>query len=198
VYGLGKLGDIEGRIYHDWLPIDEVPHEARLERYGLDFGYSNDPTAIVAVYKYDGGIILDEICYNKGLSNRQIYDILSNQERAVVIADSSEPKSIEELMTYGITVLPSIKGAGSVNKGIQYVQEQRISITKRSVNGIKEYRKYLWMPDRNGHFSIDSPPSPFDNHFCDAVRYAINSFHPLEDQGEDMDIPDDTKRVAML
>lgn len=194
VYGLGKLGDIEGRIYHDWAPVDTVPHEARLERFGLDFGYSNDPTAIVAVYKYQGGYILDEIAYTKALSNRQIFDILSNQERAMVVADSSEPKSIEELMTYGISVFPSIKGAGSVNKGIQFVQEQRISYTKRSLNLIKEYRNYLWVADRDGHYSIDSPPSPLDNHLMDAVRYALNSLHPVQEEDDYMGVPDDTGR----
>jgi phage terminase large subunit len=195
VYGLGKLGDIEGRIYHDWAMLDEVPHEARLERYGLDFGYSNDPTAIVAVYKYNNGYILDEITYQKGLSNRQIYDILSNQERTMVIADSSEPKSIDELMTYGISVFPSLKGSGSVNKGIQFVQEQRISVTKRSINLIKEYRNYLWMANKDGKYSIDSPPSPLDNHCMDAIRYAINSLHPLQEE-DTFDVPDDTKRYS--
>ena len=75
VYGLGQLGVIESRIYKGWEFIDEVPHEARLDKYGLDFGYSNDPTAIVAVYKYNGGYILDEQTYLKGLSNKLIADV---------------------------------------------------------------------------------------------------------------------------
>jgi phage terminase large subunit len=115
----------------------------------------------------------------------------------VVIADSSEPKSIEELMTYGITVLPAIKGSGSVNKGIQYVQEQRISITKRSINAIKEYRNYMWIPNRDGVLNKDSVPSPVWNHHMDAIRYAINSFHPLENE-DTLDVPDDIQRVARL
>ena len=78
VYGLGQLGEVEGKIYKDWQLIDEIPHEARLERYGLDFGYSNDPTSIVALYYYNGGFILDEITYRKGLSNKQIADTLLN------------------------------------------------------------------------------------------------------------------------
>jgi len=89
VYGMGQLGEVEGKIYKDWQIIDEIPHEARLERYGLDFGYSNDPTSIVAIYYYNGGYILDEITYQKGLSNKQIADVLSNIPKALVIADSA-------------------------------------------------------------------------------------------------------------
>jgi len=72
VYGEGQLGEVEGKIFKDWNIIDEIPHEARLERYGLDFGYSNDPSSLVAIYKYNGGFILDEITYQKGLSNKQL------------------------------------------------------------------------------------------------------------------------------
>lgn len=176
VYGLGQLGEAEGRVYTDWKVIDEIPHEASLIRYGLDFGYSNDPTALVAVYKYNGGFILDEIIYQKGLSNKQIADVLINQPRTVVIADSAEPKSIDEISSYGVSIIPSIKGPGSILQGIQYVQQQRISITKRSVNGIKEYRNYLWMTDKEGN-TINEPDVIW-NHFLDATRYALNSISP--------------------
>lgn len=176
VYGLGQLGEVEGKIYTDWQQIDEIPHEARLERYGLDFGYSNDPTAIVAVYKYNNGLILDEITYQKGLSNKQIADILQNQPQALVVADSAEPKSIDEIRSYGINILPGNKGQGSVNQGIQKVQDQRISVTKRSINVIKEYRNYLWETDKDG--KILNVPSPILNHSLDAVRYAVESLNP--------------------
>lgn len=175
VYGEGQLGEVEGKIYKDWQIIDEIPHEARLVRYGLDFGYSNDPTAIVAVYKYDGGLILDEICYQKGLTNKQIADVILNCEHALTIADSAEPKSIDELRTYGVNILPSTKGPGSVNQGIQYLQEQRVSMTKRSVNLIKEYRNYLWQVDKDGRI-LNIPDILFD-HTMDAVRYAVCSLN---------------------
>lgn len=171
VYGLGQLGEVEGKIYTNWQIIDEIPHEARLERYGLDFGYSNDPSSIVAIYYYNGGYILDEICYQKGLSNKQLADIFSNQPKALVLADSAEPKSIDELKLYGINILPCTKGANSVNQGIQYVQDQKISITKRSTNGIKEYRNYMWDTDRDGK-SINKPIDLW-NHFLDSVRYGF-------------------------
>lgn len=178
---LGEPHNMERKIYKDWQIIDEIPHEARLERYGLDFGYSNDPTSIVAIYKYNGGFIFDEICYQKGLSNKQIADILNNSPKALVVADSAEPKSIDELKLYGVNVLPSLKGQGSVNKGIQFIQDQRISITKRSVNGLKEYRNYLWKVDKEGRI-INTPEDIF-NHFLDAVRYGLDSYINIQSQG---------------
>jgi len=171
VYGLGQLGEVEGKIYKDWQIIDEIPHEARLERYGLDFGYSNDPTSIVGIYYYNGGYILDEVTYQKGLSNKQISDILSNIPKALVVADSAEPKSIDEIKSYGINIIPVTKGRDSINQGISYVQDQRISITSRSTNGIKEYRNYLWKTDNNG--KILNAPIDIWNHFLDAVRYGF-------------------------
>lgn len=176
VYGMGLPGAVEGRIFTDWQIVDEIPHEARLERYGLDFGYSNDPTSIVAIYSYNGGYILDEITYQKGLSNKQIADIINNQPQALVVADSSEPKSIDELRLYGVNILPATKGQGSVNQGIQYVQDQKISITKRSVNGLKEYRNYMWMTDKEGR--IINTPVDMWNHFLDATRYGFESLRP--------------------
>lgn len=178
VYGLGQLGEIESRIYKDWLIIDEIPHEARLERYGLDFGYSNDPTTIDAIYRYNGGFIIDEITHQKGLSNKQIADILTNQPKALVLADSAEPKSIDEIASYGVSILPSVKGQGSISRGINYVQYQRISVTKRSINVIKEYRNYLWQTDKDGKI-INEPDVGFDHHM-DAIRYAIESLKPQE------------------
>lgn len=185
VYGEGQLGEVEGKIYKDWAIIEEIPHEARLERYGLDFGYSNDPTAIVAVYFYNGGYLLDEITFQKGLSNKQIADILNNQPKALTIADSAEPKSIDEIMSYGVNILSSNKGPGSVNQGIAYVQDQRISITKRSVNLIKEYRNYMWKTDKDGKI-LNEPDAGWD-HGMDAIRYALESFRPVQD---DQDYPE--------
>lgn len=177
VYGLGQLGVIESRIYKDWnIGIDEIPYEAKLERYGVDFGYTNDPTAIIAIYKYNGAYILDEITYQKGLSNKAIADILKNSRnpQALVIADSSEPKSIDEIKSYGINIIGAIKGRDSINQGIQFVQNQKISVTKRSLNVIDEYRKYLWITDKDG--KIINEPQDIYNHAMDAVRYGLDSF----------------------
>lgn len=173
VYGLGQLGEIETRIYTGWQIIDDIPFEARLERYGVDFGYTNDPTAIVGVYYYNGGYILDEVIYQKGLLNKPIADILTTQPRALTIADAAEPKSIDEIRLNGITILPAQKGPGSINRGIGYVQQQKVSVTKRSINLIKEYRNYTWITDKNG--KILNEPIDAQNHAMDALRYAIAS-----------------------
>lgn len=176
VYGLGQLGEVEGRIYTGWQIIDDIPHEARLERYGLDFGYSNDPTAIVAIYYYNGGYILDEVCYQTGMLNKQIADVLKSVPLSVCVADSAEPKSIDEIRQYGVTVLPANKGKDSIRQGIQMVQWQKISVTKRSVNLIKEYRNYLWAIDKDGKFiSPNEPEKGQADHALDALRYAITS-----------------------
>ena len=174
VYGEGQLGEVEGKIYRDWEVIDTVPHSARLERYGLDFGYTNDPSALVAVYYYNGGYILDEISFLKGLSNKQIADVILSQEnKALVIADSAEPKSIDEIHSYGVNIQPTEKGKDSVSFGIQVVQDQKISVTRRSVNVLKEYRNYLFEVDKNG--IITNKPEHTFSHSMDAIRYAISS-----------------------
>lgn len=173
VYGEGQLGEVEGKIYKDWAIVEDIPHEAHLERYGVDFGYSNDPTAIVAVYYYNGGYILDEIMFLKEQSNKQIADTLLNNPQALVIADSAEPKSIAEIATYGINIMPCEKGKDSVMNTIQLMQNQRISMTKRSANLIKEYRNYLWRMDKEGKI-INIPEQGYE-HLLDASRYAICS-----------------------
>jgi phage terminase large subunit len=183
VYGLGLLGDVEGKIYKDWAFIDDIPHEARLERRGVDFGYTNDPTSIVDVYYYNGGYILDEVCFTKGLSNKQIADILLEGEtKALCVADSAEPKSIDEIRSFGVNIIGSVKGKDSVKHGIQLVQDQKISVTKRSVNLIKEYRNYLWMTDKDGKV-LNEPEHQF-SHSMDAVRYALVSLVKADRKGK--------------
>jgi phage terminase large subunit len=174
VYGLGLLGEVEGKIYKDWAIVDDIPHEARLERYAIDFGYSNDPTAIVAIYYYNGGYIINELAYRKGMSNKMIADIILNQEKpALTIADSAEPKSIDEIRMYGIQILGAEKGKDSVVHGIQQVQQQRISVTKDSTNVIHEYRNFLWLTDKDGKI-LNEPEHTF-KHSMDAISYGINS-----------------------
>lgn len=167
---------VRGRIYSGWRQVDSVPHEAFLLGYGLDFGYSNDPTAIVAVYRFNGGLIFDEIAYQIGLRNTHIAQILKSVETGIVIADSAEPKSIDELKLHGLTVLPSEKGKDSVRKGIDNLQDQKISVTKRSVNIWKEYNNYSWHEDKDGN--LLSEPKPGYDHAMDAVRYLVNTQKP--------------------
>lgn len=179
VYGLGQLGEVEGKIYKGWEILDQLPPEARLVRRGGDYGYSNDPTAIVDIYRWNGGYVLDEIAYRKGLSNQQIAEIcLNDNEDVLTIFDSAEPKSNDELRSYGVNILPSEKGKDSVVYGIQTVQNARIYVTKRSVNVIREYRNYLWETDKNG--KILNVPEHEYSHSMDAIRYGITSLDGIE------------------
>jgi len=178
---LGEPYLLERKIYKDWAIIDDIPHEARLERYGVDFGYSLDPTAIIAIYYYNGGYILDEIIYQKGMSNRAIADLLNNQPKALVIADSAEPKSIDEIMSYGVGIIGATKGQGSVMQGIQYVQDQRISVTKRSLNLTKAYRNYMFKCDKDGKILNEPDDSNHEwSNSLDAVRYGFSDLRSTE------------------
>lgn len=177
VYGEGKLGEIEGRIYTGWQIIDDIPHEARLWRRGLDFGYSIDPSVIEDIYQYNDGYILDERLYQKGLSNKSLSDIIGNYDEPnkMVIADSSEPKSIDEMRSYGTNIIGATKGAGSVYQGIQFVQDQKISITARSVRTIKAYRNYMFTQEKNGNYINEPDDSVHEwSNPMDAVRYGFN------------------------
>lgn len=182
VYGLGQLGEVEGKIYKDWQIIDAIPHEARLERYGLDFGYANDPASLVAIYFYNGGYIVDELLHRTHMTNRKIADYIMNSgtPNALVIADSAEPKSIAEMLEHGVNIIPAQKGPGSVNQGINYVQDQRMSITKKSTNIIKAYRNYMWKTDRDG--KIIDTPDHYLSDSMDAIRYGMESLRPSEDK----------------
>jgi phage terminase large subunit len=175
---LGEPMSMELRIYKDWEIIDDIPHEARLERHCLDFGYTNDPTAIIDIYYYNGGYILDEVCYQKGMLNNAIADILKNLTPAVTKADSAEPKSIDELRLYGLTVLPATKGPGSVSAGIQTVQQLRISVTRRSPNIIREYANYLFAVDKDGR-TLNIPADHQEDHTMDAIRYGMEGVMTL-------------------
>lgn len=165
---------VKGKIYDGWQMIDKLPFEARLECFGVDFGYSNDPTAIVAIYYHNGGYIIDEVMYEKELSNAQIAAIITNQgEKALTIADSAEPKSIDEIRSLGVTILPAKKGPGSINQGIQYVKSKKISVTRRSRNIITEYENYAWLETKDGD-TLNEPKPGYD-HAMDALRYAFGS-----------------------
>lgn len=185
VYGEGQLGEVEGRIYTGWRIIDEIPHEARLERRWLDFGYTNDPSAIGEVWYYNGGWILNENLYRKGMSNKQLADYLNSLPRpqTTVVADNAEPKSIDEVRSYGLSVVPCEKGKDSVVHGIQVVQDQPISVTKNSYNILAEYRNYLWNIDKNGKIINEEDPA-CENHHMAGIRYALSTLGKLK-QTED-------------
>jgi phage terminase large subunit len=175
VYGLGEMGSLQGVVFSNWKQIDTIPTEARLLGYGVDFGYTADPTSIIEVYNYNGQRILNEICYQTGLVNTEIAKKL--QKNIIAYADSAEPKSIEEIRRTGQLIKGVTKGTDSVNFGIQIMQSQEYLVTSQSTNLIKELRSYCWDKDRSGK-QINKPIANY-NHAIDAVRY-----HEMESLGK--------------
>jgi phage terminase large subunit len=174
----------------NWIHLQAIPPEARLVRRGLDFGYTNDPTAIVDVYEYNGGYVWVLVAYTKGLSNAQIAKIILDQpEQVLVIGDSSEPKSIDEIKGYGVPIIGAVKGADSVLNGVGTVQSQQVYVLEQDTDLIKEERNYLWKLDRDGQ-PLNVPRDLF-NHAMDAGRYAMTDLivkrvEPIDDY-EDTD-----------
>lgn len=174
VYGLGEVGMLEGVIFSNWKTIDTIPDQAKLIGIGLDFGYTNDPTAIIEVYNYNGQRILNELKYQTGMLNSDIAKVLP--KHVPVYADSSEPKSIDEIRRYGITIKGVTKGKDSINYGIDVMQRQDYLVTSQSTNLIKELRSYCWDVDKQG--TRLNKPIDTMNHAIDATRY-----HEMETLG---------------
>ncbi len=175
VYGLGMIGSLDGVVYSNWGEIDTIAEGARLLGYGLDFGYSNDPTAIIEVYKWNDKRILNEICYSRGLSNESISTKIDT--RLPCFCDSAEPKSIDELKKFKVNALPVTKGADSINYGIQIMQKENYLVTSKSINLIDEFQKYTWAKDKKTGDALNKPIDKY-NHAMDAVRY-----HEMESIG---------------
>jgi len=173
VYGLGLVGTLEGIIFENWEQVDAIPKDAEILGYGMDFGFTNDPTALVAMYKYDGHIYWDEVIYRRGLKNGDIASMMKSAGLAqwsTIIAESAEPKSIAEINEYGFSVKPAEKGKDSILFGIGVLQEQDVMyVTKRSTNIIRELRQYMWAKDSSGKV-LNGPVDAF-NHAIDAMRY---------------------------
>lgn len=167
VYGLGQIGSLQGAVFNNWKQIDKIPEEAKLIGIGLDFGYTNDPTAIVEVYNWNGQRIINELCYRSGMLNTDIVKILPSN--VPIYADSSEPKSIEEIRRFGKTIRGVTKGKDSINYGIQVMQSQEYLVTSNSTNLIKELRGYIWDTDKSG--TKLNKPIDYNNHGLDALRY---------------------------
>ena len=174
VYGLGELGMLEGVVFSNWKPIDIIPKEARLIGIGMDFGYTNDPTSIIEVWKHNETRILNEVTYQTGLLNSDIAKLLPKD--VPVYADSAEPKSIRTIQLAGVTIKGVTKGRDSINYGIDVMQRENYLVTSKSVNLIKELRSYCWDSDKTGK-RLNKPVDNY-NHAIDAVRY-----HEMETLG---------------
>ena len=174
VYGLGERGASQATVFTHWKEVDQIPNEFKPLNYGLDFGYTNDPTAIVQTFTDGHGFAVDELCYATRLTNSDISKVLrdSGVSRSdVIICDSAEPKSIDEIHAHGFNTHGARKGKDSVKNGIQFLHSRPLLVTARSVNVIKELRNYKWKEDKNGK-QLNEPVDSF-NHAIDAMRYAI-------------------------
>ena len=174
VYLDGEIGQIEGTIFTDFEIIDKIPEDARLLGWGIDFGYSNDPCAVIGLYKWNEDIIVDEIVYQTGLLNSELSNLLkSNDVTGEIYCDSAEPKSIQELKRMGHNARSVEKGRDSVNYGIQILQQKHMFVTRRSRNLLDEFSKYMWKKNRDGGY--EKTPIDAHNHACDALRYIAMS-----------------------
>lgn len=172
VYGLGEVGASKSIIFRIQ-DCSDIPDTATFLSYGMDFGFTNDPTTLVGIWKQGDDLYLKEFLYKTGLTNRDIDNHLRllGVERKEIFADSAEPKSIEELYRMGWNIKPATKGQGSINIGIDMMKRYRLNITRDSLNMIKEFKNYKWAEDKNG-VVLNTPVDMF-NHTIDAVRYGL-------------------------
>lgn len=171
VYARGLTGKLEGVIFRDYNVVSGISPDAKLIGYGLDFGFSNDPTALVALYSQSGELIIDELIYERGLLNIRISDLM--RELGVngrIVADSAEPKSIAELGAYGWQIEGAKKGPDSIRQSINTLKRYKLNVTQRSSNLKKELNGYKWKQNKDG--KLDNEPVDFLNHAIDALRYA--------------------------
>lgn len=176
VYARGLTGKIQGLVYTNWQLCDTLPETHKNRWIGIDFGFTNDPTAIVDVRLSQGQLWIDEIEYKTRLTNPDIAQVLKTNgidSSMQIIADSAEPKSIQELRNFGFNVEPSQKGADSIKIGIDILQRYKLNITRRSKNIRKELLAYKWKQNNDGQ-PVNEPVDHF-NHALDPIRYiALN------------------------
>jgi len=176
--------EVRGKIYTGWQQIDAIPTEARLVRFGEDFGWFPDPACVVAVYYWNGAFIIDELAYGTELTNEYLAGEIKKVGAAMTIADSAEPKSINEQRKYGINVQGCEKGKDSVSFGIKVVSQKKIYVTRRSKNVWESYERYAWAEDKDGR-PKGEPEHQF-SHAMDAIRYALASMH---NRSQDIVVP---------
>ena len=176
VYGLGNIGNLQGVVFNNWTKCDSIPNDAEFIAYGMDWGFTSDPTTLTAVYRYNKDLYLDELIYETGLTNSDIIKKLQDlgvQRHQMIVADSAEPKSIEDIRRAGYRIEGAKKGADSIRNSIDTLQQQKLFITARSINGLKEASNYKWATDGLG--KTLNIPEDKHNHFWDSVRYvALN------------------------
>ena len=184
IYALGQFAGGMDLVYQ-YIPVDDIPVDsAKLVGLGMDYGFTNDPTTLVEVWKDNDSIYLNELLYERNLTNQDIADKLSEYgvDRYIeIIADSAEPKSIEEIRRMGFNIKPATKGPDSILNGIDILKRKSIHVTKQSVNLIKELNNYKWITDKNGN-KLNKPVDAF-NHALDAVRYVALNKMKVDNKG---------------
>lgn len=185
VYGLGEIGSLDGVVFNNWQQCDSIPKEAEFIAYGLDWGFTNDPTALIEAYRHDGIIYVNELLYQTKLTNSEVvmrlkqYGVHGSQ---CIVADSAEPKSIQDLSNAGFYMEAARKGPDSIKASIDRLQQYDIRVTKNSLNLVKELRQYRWAKDREGR-SLNAPEDIM-NHAIDALRYiGLNKLSQYENSG---------------
>jgi phage terminase large subunit len=179
VYALGLMGSLEGLVFQNFSIENFELNDKRI--YSSDFGYTNDPTALLSVHMKDRTLYVDELLYKQGLTNPDISNhflqLGLRKHSDIIYCDSAEPKSIEELYRLGWNAKPSIKGPDSVINSINSVKSFNLVVTPRSLNLIKELRNYQWMKDKDG--KMINKPVGLD-HAISALRYAVSSHFRIE------------------
>ena len=175
VYGEGETGGVEGNVYPDYEVIEDMPETFTGRCLGLDFGFVNDPTAIVDIRFQGWDLYIDLLCYETGLLNANIAEYLVSNaiNRVVTVCDNAEQKSIVELQQKRVKAMPCIKGRGSVAGGIAQVKQFKLHITKRSVKLLDELDNYKWIKDEVTDTYTNEPIDAW-NHALDAMRYGVD------------------------
>ena len=174
IYGLGERGFSKAVVFPKVATIGDVPEDAKLISTGLDFGFSNDPSALIEVYEKGDTLIFNELIYERGLTNADItkrMDAFGIDRRRAIFADSSEPKSIEEIYRLGYNIKACVKGRDSINIGIDLLKRFNLQVTGKSKNLIAEFANYKWQEDKNGY--LINKPIDNHNHGIDSLRYAV-------------------------
>ena len=176
VYVDGEIGSLQGTVFENWTQCDTIPNDAEFIAYGMDFGFTNDPSTLIAVYRFNGELYLNELIYQTKLTNSDLIARLKElniKSNEMIVADSAEPKSIEDLRRASFRIEGAKKGADSIRNSIDTLQAFKLHVTKSSINLIKELRNYKWVTDNDGKHT--SQPIDNYNHAIDAVRYvALN------------------------
>jgi len=174
IYGLGIKGISKSTIF-SYVEVNQIPEDAEFISFGADAGYTNDPTSLVSVFRKDYNLYVKEHLYQTQMTTIDIHKKWKEVgiERQPLYFDSAEPRLIEELRRMGWNVRPSLKGADSINAGIDLLKRFKIHILKDSHNAIQEFRNYKWQEDRSG--KMINKPIDKNNHLIDAIRYATYS-----------------------